>query len=150
MTSRYYSTRSNGPLSSKEAVSLSDVQYAPTRSLTIRDSKIHGRGLFARNGGIRAKRVVGIYEGVPVSEAAAAQGYDMRYVCMTSRGMIDAKPLSCNMKYINHAKGSLSNVITRELYADGRIFVITARRIRAEEELLLDYGVDYIYTHNME
>ena len=52
---------------------------------------------------------------------------------------------TCVVRFVNHNTLLLVNCITRELYADGRVFVIANRSIPANKELFLHYGNNYPY-----
>ena len=103
-----------------------------------------GRGLFST---IRIPKaaVIGEYTGRVTSQEDT---YNPYWSMNTSRGhMIDASTSrrTCVVRLINHSTILLANCITRELYADGRVFLVAKRSIPAGSELFLNYGCNYPY-----
>jgi len=99
---------------------------AGSRLYKVRNSPLHGKGLFAR-GAIAADTVIGWCETAPTVEPglhtlSLADGRDVD-VC-------------CSLKYINH--GRPANVIYYDDFS-----VVALRDIAPGEELLHDYGDDW-------
>jgi SET domain-containing protein len=103
-----------------------------------------GKGLFSTVR-IRKNAVIGEYTGTIVKWE---HEFDEYWSMHTSRGhMIDASTSrrTCVVRFVNHNTGLLANCITRELYADGRVFLVAKRSIPAGKELFFNYGCDYPY-----
>ena len=127
------------------AIGLQDYKTASPRSFCKRPSTLGidaGMGLFTRRE-IAANTVIGEYEGESVSSQNPSEDY--AYVFATSHGLIDGRAVYSHVKYINHQAGAKANVISRELHANGRIFILSKRHISANEELFLDYGDGYFW-----
>jgi hypothetical protein len=104
-----------------------------------------GMGVFA-NERLRKHAIVGEYTGRIVPDADCNPEWSMK----TSRGpdyMIDASTSrrTCMVRFINSALPLAANCIVREMYADGRVFIVTKRSIPMDAELLYYYGPDYPY-----
>jgi hypothetical protein len=100
------------------------------------------KGLFAKRN-IPRNRIIGEYKGSKVIGAQEAS--DSAYTFHTTRGSIDASTNHCPMRFINHQPGVLSNVMAREMDMNGRIYIITKRRVKAKSEFFLDYGGGYAW-----
>jgi hypothetical protein len=121
-------------------------------AIVVRDSRILGArlGVFSTQH-ISGNRVIGEYTGT-IRKAALC---DPSWAMYTSRGldfMIDASTSrrTCLVRFINDAPPARANCISRELYADGRVFLISKAAIPPGVELLYDYGPDYNRTWLLE
>jgi hypothetical protein len=104
-----------------------------------------GMGIFS-NERLRKHAVVGEYTGRICKQADCNKEWSM----FSSRGpdfMIDASTSrrTCMVRFINCASPNLANCIHRELYADGRVFIVTKHSIPADSELFFYYGGAYPY-----
>ncbi|MBL8202386.1 MAG: SET domain-containing protein-lysine N-methyltransferase [Chromatiales bacterium] len=109
--------------------------------LRIGPSRITGRGLFA-GCAIPARAKVGEFEGevIPIREARRrAKGRKVVAIVELEGKAIDASDTRRGFRFINHS--CAPNTFTR-LTADRAEFY-ALRRIRAGEELTVDYGVSH-------
>lgn len=110
----------------------------------IKESKIHGKGLFAARI-LQPKQLIGYYTGkiLNVSQMMAAIRRDEStdyWIEIGSNFVIDGSEMENRMRYMNHAKpGSKEMNCRAEQDTDGRIRMVTIRRVEKEEELLFDY-----------
>ena len=93
---------------------------------------------------IKQDHVIGEY----IGKIVKASDSDPQWSMINSRGpdfMIDASTSrrTCTVRFINDAPPLLANCIGRELYADGRVFIVAKCPIAAESELFYYYGPDY-------
>ena len=58
---------------------------------------------------------------------------------------IDASTNRCLARYTNHCYKTEvgNNAMLREIYADGRLYLISSRTIHTDVEVLIDYGKEY-------
>jgi SET domain-containing protein len=121
------------------AATLSDQQDHPY--FVVRDSKIHGKGVFAQRK-IPAGAFVIEYKGELISSEEAVERYNPSpdnpthtfYFSLESGKVIDG---GNDARWINHA--CEPNCEARE--EDGRIFIYALRDIQRGEELFYDYGL---------
>ena len=121
-------------------------EFCQTRSVTIKNSSLGkkaGLGLFARKH-IPKNRIIDEYLG----EILLTLPTSNEYVYQTSAYYIDASKTKCAMKFINHQQGKQANVIGRELFMDGRLFIISSKAIHAGQELFLNYGQEFEWKHS--
>jgi SET domain-containing protein len=117
----------------------------PHNLIEVRASGVHGLGAFARRG-IAPGQVVGVYTGRRYTPAEiAARDWDnaLTYVFALSDGsVIDATDGGNATRHINHA--CAPNCAAFEVDEDDgpRIVIEAKRRIRAGEELFIDYALD--------
>jgi SET domain-containing protein len=113
----------------------------------IRASPTHGRGAFATRTIRKGSRIVE-YRGARFSRAAAeerppsdpADSFHTLLLELTDGTVIDASLRGNAARWINH--GCDPNCEALE-YDDGRVFIVAKRTIRAGEELLYDYCLQY-------
>ena len=148
-SSRSRSTRSTVDLRRRSIHELSkEFDVIDPRFLSVRTSSIdidktaQNKGLFAEVP-LKEGAVVGEYTGRPVDLKRRRTG---DYVMFTSKGLIEAYEDTL-MRYVNHRWSKDGpNVITRELLAPlPRVFLVTTRHVKKDEELTFDYGSDYIW-----
>jgi SET domain-containing protein len=120
-------------------------QRGPRRLFTVRQSLIHGRGVFAAVEIPKGTRIIE-YTGERISHDEA----DARYSGSTDRTalvllfaidkhtVIDAAVGGNAARFINHS----CTPNCRSIMADGRIFIEARRRIAPGEELTYDYRLD--------
>jgi len=117
---------------------------SPSQLLVVQraSNRDQGWGLFNGREHLPRHTILGEYFGKRLREQDIPS--DTQYVFHTSKGRIDARLESRNrMRLINHRNGALANVMSREMKIDGRIFIITKRRIAPYEEIFLNYGAAY-------
>jgi SET domain-containing protein len=136
------------------STSASHIKSTVTRQpyYTVRDSKIHGKGVFATRK-IPAGTLVIEYTGELLSSRQAVQRYNPSpdnpthtfYFSLENGKVIDG---ANDARWINHA--CEPNCEARE--EDGRIFIYALRDIQRGEELYYDYGlvVDERYTPTLK
>ena len=120
-----------------------DPRFLSVRTSSIEiDNTVQNKGLFAEVP-LKEGAVVGEYTGRPVDPKTRHTG---DYVMSTSKGLIEAYEDTL-MRYVNHRwTKDGPNVITRELLAPlPRVFLVTTRHVKKDEELTFDYGSDYIW-----
>jgi hypothetical protein len=112
--------------------------------IAVRESAIHGRGVFALRGIRKGTRIVE-YTGERISHAEADRRYEDRpdddshtfLFIVDRRTVIDAGVGGNEARYINHACApNCESVIESK-----RIFIEALRDIEAGEELLYDYQI---------
>ena len=115
-----------------------------TRRLQVRQSGIHGKGVFALRPIEPGERVIEyIGEIISWAEALRRHPHDPAnpdhtfYFHISDTHVIDGKHIGNSAKWINHACDA--NCEAEEL--DGRIFVTALRAIEPGEELNYDYGL---------
>ena len=121
----------------------------PRRRFTVRNSGIHGKGVFAATLIPKGARIIE-YKGVHMSEDAADQKYGddesphTFLFLLDNKVVIDANRRGNSARWINHSCDP--NCETNE--EDGRLFIDAIRDIRRGEELTYDYKliVDERYT----
>jgi hypothetical protein len=100
-----------------------------------------GSGLFACTN-IPKNAIIGEYTGKLVDASDCKPEWSMH----TSKGhMIDASTSrrTCMVRFINETSPLLCNCISREMYGDGRVFIVAKCPISAGSELYYYYGSDY-------
>jgi uncharacterized protein len=105
--------------------------------MEIRDSGIHGRGVFAAQP-IPANRKVIEYTGERISAKHAdkrGHGHCTYYFSLDRYWVLDGAVGGSGAEFINHSCGP--NLISRIM--KGHILYMSLRRIRAGEELTVDY-----------
>lgn len=114
--------------------------------IELRSSAIHGVGVFALRG-LPPGHLVGSYEGrryLPTDGHAALRGGEITYVFGLSDGtLIDGSEGGNATRHINHSC-SPNCQACEETDGDGGLHIVirTRRRIRAGEELFIDYRLD--------
>ena len=102
-------------------------------------SRIHGRGLFAREQ-LPARRKIGELGGEVISQAEARRrarrSHSIKIVELGDGTAIDASRGGNYFKYVNHS--CTPNAFMRIAY--GRLEFYTLRRIKPGEELTCNYG----------
>jgi uncharacterized protein len=108
-------------------------------NVAVAKSKIHGKGVFAKEG-IPAKKKVGSLAGVVISKRAArmkAKGkHSIAIVELWDGNALDASEKSNELKYINHS--CQPNTYMRTLKHHVEFY--TLRNIKRDEELTCNYG----------
>jgi len=114
--------------------------------IEVRDSLIHGLGAFARRGLPRG-RPIGVYRGrLYAPHEAAARDWDnaLTYVFALSDGsVIDGGEGGNATRHLNHS--CAPNCVAYEVDDDAgqaQVVIEARRRIRAGEELFIDYALD--------
>ncbi len=114
--------------------------------IEVRDSLIHGLGAFARRGLPRG-RPIGVYRGrLYAAHEAAARDWDnaLTYVFALSDGsVIDGGEGGNATRHLNHS--CAPNCVAFEVDGDegqAQVVIEARRRIRAGEELFIDYALD--------
>lgn len=114
--------------------------------IEVRDSHVHGRGAFAKLPLQRGRRV-GVYGGrryAPGEVAAREWDNGLTYVFALSDGtIIDGGDGGNATRHLNHS--CAPNCVAFEINdddGDARIVIEAGRRIRAGEELFIDYALD--------
>ena len=105
--------------------------------IKVRDSAIHGRGVFAAQS-IPASRKVIEYTGERISAKKAEKrghGHCTYYFALDRYWVLDGAVGGSGAEFINHSCGP--NLVTRIM--KGHILYMSLRKIRAGEELTVDY-----------
>jgi SET domain-containing protein len=113
----------------------------PPRPFRIGRSRT-GLGLFATRP-IKKRVRLAEYKGprLNVKQAEKAEAKGNRYLFeVNSRWTIDGKARSNIARYFNHSCNPNTEVSIR----GGRVFIYTLRAIKPGEEIVYDYGVDYL------
>jgi SET domain-containing protein len=113
----------------------------PSRPFRLGRSRT-GLGLFATKP-IKKRFRLAEYKGprLNVEQAEKAENRGNRYLFeVNSRWTIDGKARSNIARYFNHSCNPNTEVSIR----GGRVFVYTLRAIKPGEELVYDYGIDYL------
>ena len=113
----------------------------PKRPFRIGRSRT-GLGLFATRP-IRKGAKIAEYKGplLKTKEAEILEARGNRYLYeLNSRWTIDGSPRSNVARYFNHS----CNPNTESYDVGHRVFIRTLRRIKDGEELVYDYGIDYL------
>jgi SET domain-containing protein len=113
----------------------------PPRPFRIGRSRT-GLGLFATRP-IKKRVRLAEYKGprLNVEQAEKAEAKGNRYLFeVNSRWTIDGKARSNIARYFNHSCNPNTEVSIR----GGRVFIYTLRAIKPGEEIVYDYGVDYL------
>lgn len=108
--------------------------------IEVRASGVHGLGAFAARD-LKRGDVVGVYHGRRYSGSEAEREWDhaLTYVFGLSDGsFIDGSEGGNATRHLNHS--CAPNCVAYEV--DGEIVIEAARRIRAGEELFIDYALD--------
>jgi uncharacterized protein len=101
-----------------------------------------GFGLFATRP-IKKRRRIAEYKGplLTAKEAEKAENRGNRYLFeINSRWTVDGTARSNIARYFNHSCNPNADITIR----DRRIFIFTKRNIKPGEEIVYDYGVDYL------
>jgi uncharacterized protein len=112
----------------------------------VRDSRIHGLGAFARRG-MQPGHVVGRYEGrrySPTEEGEAEVDHHLTYLFGLSDGsLINGAEGGNATRHINHSCSPNCQAV-EERDEDGEIHIVirTLRRVKAGEELFIDYRLE--------
>lgn len=122
----------------------------PAPLYKVRQSRIHGRGVFAARKIRKGTRVIE-YLGERVSHAEADRRYEDKarddnhtfLFVVDRRTVIDAGVDGNEARWINHScDPNCESQITR-----GRVWIVSLRKIKAGEELTYDYYYDYDHYH---
>ena len=111
-------------------------------------SSVAGFGVFAKRD-ISSRRVVGEYTGVKrrldydgCTEYALANGHGFLIDALPDPDRADSDGGNL-LRLINHAGPGATNCTFNNLYADGRMYLITSCKIVTGQELFVDYGSNY-------
>lgn len=119
---------------------------SPTEQLELRPSTVHGTGAFALRS-LSPGQVVGQYEGRRYTAAEASKrdwDDNLTYVFGLSDGtVIDGNDGGNATRHINHSCAPNCQAVEEEA-DDGQLVIVirTRRRIRAGDELFIDYRLD--------
>ena len=117
-------------------------QTKPRRRITVRRSKIHGKGVFATTLLPKGTRIIE-YRGKRIPEAVADEKYGddegthTFLFLLDNKVVIDANYHGNSARWINHSCNP--NCETNE--ENGRMFIDALRTIRPGEELTYDYNL---------
>lgn len=123
---------------------MNQTAHTTAPAFIVRDSKIHGKGVFATRK-IAAGSLVVEYEGERISwkeavrreNAKPADDFHTFFFSLESGKIIDGGSHGNDARWINHA--CEPNCQARE--EDGHVFIYALRDIRRGEELNYDYGL---------
>jgi len=127
------------------SISVSPTSGAAADAIEVRDSQVHGLGAFATHDVARGT-ILGVYAGRRhTANEVAARDWDhaLTYVFGLSDGsVIDASDGGNATRHLNHS--CKPNCVAYEVGegADAAIVIEAKRRLRAGEELFLDYQLD--------
>lgn len=132
------------PSAAEQASPSRDKAARSTPSFIVRDSKIHGKGVFATRK-IPADSLIVEYEGERISwkEAVkrennkAADDFHTFFFSLESGKIIDGGSYGNDARWINHS--CEPNCVARE--EDGHVFIYALRDLKRGEELNYDYGL---------
>jgi len=115
------------------------MEYEYEIMIEIRESKVHGKGVFATRD-IKKGETIGHYIGDVINEKQYYKLKSKRYVYyLCENYYIDAqKNKSCNMRYLNHSSNASVEPIISTRWKTIRFETI--KKIKKGEEILLDYG----------
>ena len=121
---------------------MSDTKFSVTKGLALRQSKIHGRGVYARVAIPQGTRIVE-YRGERITMAEAEVRYpddpDAQYhtflFAVDDEVVIDAAYQGNIARWINHSCDPNCEAVDE----DGRIYIESIRDIAPGEELAYDY-----------
>jgi len=133
---------------SSSAINMIDdiVHTTSTSELEVRESAVHGLGTFALRG-MPPSHVIGLYEGrrhAPVEAGEREWDHSLTYLFGLSDGTLtDGGDGGNATRRINHSCQPNCQA-SEEFDDDGllQIVIRTSRRIRAGEELFIDYRLD--------
>jgi SET domain-containing protein len=111
--------------------------WIASMSLTIKKTN-HGLGLFATRP-FKTDEFIIEYFGKPMTTAEADRSRSRYIFTVTSKWAVDGTDRANIARYINHS--CKPNVIA---VGAKRLWIHATRRIKAGEELTLDYGQDYL------
>lgn len=104
-----------------------DTEKSNNKILYVKESHIHGKGLFAKRN-IKQGQVIGYIKGTPTT----ADGPHVLWLNGTEEGVV----VECDLKYINH------NSNPNACYYDD-LTVVALRDIEKDEEITHHYGEDW-------
>lgn len=119
---------------------------SPKLPIEVRNSPIHGAGAFASRN-LKVGQVIGRYAGRRYSaEDVGTRDWDHALTfafCLSDGSILDGAQGGNATRHINHS--CVPNCVAYEIEPDDRanfIQIEALRRIKAGEELFLDYGLD--------
>jgi uncharacterized protein len=124
-----------------------NMKTKPPRAYAVRQSKVHGRGVFAARDIARGEQILE-YRGTRTT-FSEARNHDLSdpedafhtFIMETIDGtVIDAGRKGNAARYINHSCDGNSKAYEEE---DGRVFIYARRKIKEGDELNYDYGLTY-------
>lgn len=120
---------------------------AAQRKIIVRQSKVHGRGVFAARDLAKDERIIE-YKGERISwdEALARHPHDPANPFHTfyfdvEGGVIDGGVGGNSARYINHSCAPNCIAVTEDAPTGQRVFIEALRDIAAGSELFFDYGL---------
>ncbi len=112
--------------------------------LTVKDSGIHGKGLFSTINISEGDKILVINgEIISEDECIKRENEGNVYIFWNEDSYIDTS-MTDKIKYINHNCDFNCDVVDD---ANNNLILIAYRDINAGEELTIDYGYDEIYEH---
>ena len=133
-----------------EAMAVAAAAVAATPPVLVRDSPVHGRGVFATRRIEKGERIIE-YLGERVSHEEADRRYDDASMSrhhtflftLDKRTVIDAAVDGNDARFINHSCDPNCDAVVD----DGRIWIETIRDVAAGEELAYDYAFELEERH---
>lgn len=117
---------------------------APLKGVEVRQSEIHGQGVFALRDFLGGEEI-GLYAGRRFAPDESHAGWDDQFTFLfglSDGSVIDGAQGGNATRHINHACSPNVEAVERRAYNDELELVVRAiRRIRAGEELFLDYAL---------
>jgi uncharacterized protein len=123
---------------------MAEVNEAPAPPILVRDSSVHGRGVFATRRIEKGERIIE-YLGERVSHAEADRRYELKeendshtfLFIVDSRTVIDAGVDGNDARFFNHScDPNCESVIEK-----GRVYIEALRTIEPGEEMTYDYQI---------
>lgn len=120
----------------------------PRRRFAVRDSQIHGKGVFAL-AEIPKGALIAEYAGrrIPWAKALEMPPIDLAnpnhtfFFDLDGTTVIDGNQNGNSSRFINHSCDPNCEAVHEERGGADRVFIYTLRRIRAGEELSFDYAL---------
>jgi len=113
--------------------------------VVVKDSEIHGKGLFA-SGFIPKDSIAMIISGEVISEEECIRREDEEnnvYIFWNGDNYIDCINTD-KIKYINHSCNYTCSVVERD---DESLYLVAEQDLNIGDELTIDYGYDEIYDY---
>ena len=112
--------------------------------VVVKDSEIHGKGIFTSAKVIKGKKIIDINGDVIDGDECERreEEEDNVYIFWNGDDCYIDTSMTENIKYINHSCDFNCDVVENDT---GGLMLIAYRTIEAGEELTIDYGYDDIY-----
>ena len=120
-------------------------KFALEKYVVVKDSKIHGKGIFTTVDIPEGKRIM-VIEGEVISGDECERREEEEnnvYIFWNGDTYIDTA-MTDKIKYINHECDCNCDVLDRN---KNSLWLVAYRDIKAGEELTIDYGYDEIYEY---